>query len=104
MFQFIKNIISTEEPVDLAEFHRNGAKIIDVRTSGEYKSGHIKGSLNIPLQSLSNSLNKLNPTEPFIVCCASGARSSSAKRLLKTNGFENVENGGGWQYLKSILD
>ncbi len=103
MFQFLKNLVSSEESVDLAELHKSGAKIIDVRTADEYKSGHIKGSKNIPLQILSNHINKLNPSEPIIICCASGARSGSAKKMLTSNGFENVHNGGGWQYLNSII-
>lgn len=103
MLQFLKNMFSTEDPAELAEFYKDGAKIIDVRTSQEFRSGHIKNSKNIPLQSLAKQLNKLNTQEPLIVCCASGARSSSAKRMLESNGFTNVHNGGGWQYLQSII-
>ena len=103
MFDALKSLFTQEEPVDLAELHRNGASIIDVRTPGEYSMGHIKGSKNIPLQSLGSQLKKINRNKPVIVCCASGARSGSAKRMLKAEGFENVHNGGGWQYLQSQL-
>ena len=37
----------------------NGAQIIDVGTKGEYQSGHIQGSLNIPLQSLTDQMGKI---------------------------------------------
>tara|TARA_R110000868_G_scaffold37111_4_gene131366 strand:+ start:57836 stop:58150 length:315 start_codon:yes stop_codon:yes gene_type:complete len=99
MFQALKSIFSTKEPVDFKELLKNGASIIDVRTLGEFKGGHIKGSKNIPLQTLQNNFKKIDQSKPVIVCCASGARSSSAKRLLESNGFTDVYNGGGWQIL-----
>ena len=103
MFQTLKSLFTPQEPVDYSELKKNGASIIDVRTAGEFSSGHIKGSKNIPLQSLSSKLNKIDKTKPVIVCCASGARSGSAKRILESNGFENVYNGGGWHSLNSKL-
>lgn len=103
MFEAIKSIFSSEEPVDLSELYKNGASIIDVRTPSEFSMGHIKGSKNIPLQNLQNQVSKIDKSTPVIVCCASGARSSSAKRLLKNKGFEEVHNGGGWQHLQSRL-
>lgn len=103
MFEAIKSIFSSEPPVDFSELHKNGASIIDVRTPGEFSMGHIKGSENIPLQNLRNQLSKINKNKPVILCCASGARSSSARRLLKNEGFEEVYNGGGWTSLQSQL-
>ncbi len=49
MMQFLKNIFGIGEKVNLAELIQNGAQIIDVRTKGEYQSGYINGSVNIPL-------------------------------------------------------
>jgi rhodanese-related sulfurtransferase len=37
---------------------------------------------------------------PIVTCCASGARSASAKRILKSHGFEQVYNGGSWYTLR----
>ena len=104
MFNFIKSLFTKEEPVNFSELHKNGATIIDVRTPDEYSMGHIKGSKNIPLQKLKNTINKINRNKPVIVCCASGARSSAAKRMLKSEGFEEVHNGGGWHYLQAQLE
>lgn len=104
MFQALKSLLTPQEPVDYSELRKNGASIIDVRTSGEFSSGHIKGSKNIPLQVLTSKLNKIDNSKPVIVCCASGARSGSAKRILESNGFEEVYNGGGWQSLNSMLN
>jgi rhodanese-related sulfurtransferase len=48
-------------------------------------------------------LQKLNKDTIIITCCASGMRSASAKNILKSNGFTNVYNGGGWSTLQSKL-
>jgi rhodanese-related sulfurtransferase len=79
---------------------KNGAQVVDVRSRDEYASGHMKGSLNIPLHELNKSLGKISKNKPVIVCCASGMRSASAKNVLKANGFD-VHNGGGWQSLQN---
>jgi rhodanese-related sulfurtransferase len=81
-----------------------GAMIIDVRTPGEFASGHINGSMNIPLNKLSDNLKKLkDKNKPLITCCASGMRSASAKGILKTNGYTNVHNGGAWHSLNQKI-
>jgi rhodanese-related sulfurtransferase len=86
--------------VNLQEIISNGAVIVDVRTKGEYQSGHLKNSINIPIDSLPQKIVKLNKNKPIITCCASGARSASAKKILKSNGFEQVYNGGSWYALR----
>lgn len=102
MLNFLKKIFG--EGTDYTELVDNGAVIIDVRTKPEFSSGHIKGSKNIPLNSLQNNLNKLKDKEqPIITCCASGMRSASAKQILKSNGYQNVYNGGGWRSLQNKL-
>lgn len=99
MIQALKNIFGLGKSVDFKELKAEGAQIVDVRSAGEYKSGHIKGSINIPLDALSRNLSKLNKNKPVITCCASGMRSASAKGILKSNGFTEVHNGGGWSSL-----
>ncbi|MDX2174586.1 MAG: rhodanese-like domain-containing protein [Bacteroidota bacterium] len=97
MIQTLKNILGIGPKVNIGELIANGALIIDVRTKGEYAGGHIKGSINVPLDQLSHHLNKIkNKEQPIITCCASGMRSSSAKSFLKGQGFSNVHNGGSW--------
>ena len=101
MINTIKNIFGLGSKVDYAELISNGATIVDVRTKGEYEGGHIKGSLNIPLDQLRDNLKKLkNKEEVIITCCASGMRSSSAKSILQQAGFTNVYSGGPWHSLK----
>ncbi len=89
--------------VNYAELVKQGAAIVDVRTKGEYASGHIRGSINIPLDQLQNRLGQLKKDKVIITCCASGMRSSSAKSILKSNGFTEVHNGGGWGSLQYKL-
>jgi rhodanese-related sulfurtransferase len=88
--------------VDFKALVKEGAMIIDVRTPSEFKGGHIKGAVNIPLQSLQASYAKIPKNKTIITCCASGMRSGSAKSLLKAAGY-TVHNGGGWTSLNSKL-
>lgn len=89
-----------KNPVNFRELINNGALIVDVRTPAEYNSGHINGSLNIPLNKLHGNISLLKKkNKPVITCCASGMRSASAVRMLKTGGIEDVYNGGGWKKL-----
>jgi rhodanese-related sulfurtransferase len=103
MINVIKNIFGFGKKVDYAAMVKNGAVIIDVRTKGEYNSGHIKGSLNIPLDTLTAHLDKINKNNPIITCCQSGMRSAAAKNILKSKGFNEVYNGGGWASLQRKL-
>jgi rhodanese-related sulfurtransferase len=87
----------------IQDFVKKGAVIIDVRTTGEFQGGHIKGSKNIPLNTIGNQIDTIKKAnKPVIVCCASGMRSAQAASILKSNGIE-VINGGGWQGLKNKL-
>lgn len=96
-------MLGISDPVNYNELLANGAKIIDVRTPSEYKSGHVRGSINIPLQELNQKLKKLNKKDIIITCCASGMRSASAKQILESNGFKEVYNGKGWASLQSKI-
>lgn len=89
--------------VNYQQLVKEGAVIIDVRTVREFQGGHIKGSINLPLQSLQGYLGKIPKNKTVITCCASGMRSASAKSLLKSAGYAEVHNGGGWMSLKSKL-
>lgn len=103
MIRLLKTILGIGPKVNYAQLVQNGATILDVRTKGEYNGGHIKGSINIPLNTLADNLKKIKKDKPVITCCASGMRSASAKGILKANGFNEVYNGGGWYSLNSKL-
>lgn len=86
--------------IDMSTLISEGAKVIDVRTPGEFSSGHFKGSINIPLDVISSKLNTLDKEKTYVLCCRSGMRSASATSILKQAGFERVFNGGSWMNLK----
>lgn len=103
MIEALKKLFRSHPKTDLKELVNKGAQIIDVRTKEEYQSGHIRGSVNIPLQNLSNNLSKIKKDKPVIICCASGVRSASAKSILNSLSYAEVYNGGGWRSLKQKI-
>ena len=72
-----------------------GAWLVDVRTPGEFASGHPKGARNVPLQDLPARAKELPKDREIIVYCRSGARSASATSILRSKGFEQVHDAGG---------
>ena len=99
----LSDIFGIGPKVDYAELIVNGAKIIDVRTPGEYASGHVKGSINVPLNVVGSRAEELKKHKNgLVLCCASGMRSGVAKGLFKKAGFQNVVNGGSWQKVKKM--
>jgi len=99
MINTIKRILGIGPTADLKIKLQEGAVILDVRTESEFRGGHIKDSINIPLQVLIEQVQKIPRDKVLITCCASGMRSASAKAYLKKVGFQEVYNGGGWQSL-----
>lgn len=105
MLSTLKKILGIGPKVDFSELVKENAIILDVRTTGEFGSGHIKGSINIPVDQLQKNLNKFkDKNRPIITCCASGMRSASAKGIFISNGFTNVHNGGSWHSLNNKLN
>ncbi len=88
MINAIKNLFGFGAKVDYADLVKQGAIILDVRSKAEYQGGHIKGSINIPVDTLNNNLSKLKKDKPIITCCASGMRSASAKSILVLQALE----------------
>lgn len=77
------------------ELVASGARLVDVRTRGEFDSGHIQGAVNIPVSDLSARVRELGAKDRSIVLyCASGARSARGAALLKGLGFTSVWNLG----------
>ncbi len=82
------------------ELIKNGSLVLDVRSIGEYDSGHFPESINIPLDMLSDNISKLKEeNKTIVVVCASGMRSASACSILKNNNISCL-NGGSWSSLK----
>ena len=99
MINLLKKLFGSSPKVDFATLVKEGAVILDVRTPAEFQQGHIKGAINTPLNELSNHLSKYKKEQTIITCCASGMRSASAAKILKSNNYNKVYNGGGWSTL-----
>ena len=75
----------------------NNVTLLDVRTIREYDEKHLKNAINIPVQTLSSSLNMLKEDKKkrIVVYCRSGSRSIKASRILEKNGFNPLNVKGG---------
>lgn len=80
-----------------------GAIILDVRTEGEYNTGHIPGAINISLGTLRERYVDLDTNKTYITTCSHGLRSVKAESLLKERGFKHVYNGGAWSDLAKMV-
>ncbi|WP_055615318.1 rhodanese-like domain-containing protein [Streptomyces phaeochromogenes] len=72
--------------------------VIDVRTPGEYASGHLPGALNIPLDQVRRALPELRHAAErgdVLIVCASGNRSQAACELLAGEGIAAATLAGG---------
>ncbi|HOZ79953.1 MAG TPA: rhodanese-like domain-containing protein [Ferruginibacter sp.] len=98
-----QKLFGSAPAVDLKSMIDEGAFLVDVRTPGEFNSGHVKGSVNIPLDSVTQQLAKFKGKKNIIVFCRSGNRSGQAKSILEQHGFTNVINGGAWDNVSQFV-
>lgn len=84
-------------PVD--EFHagieKDNVQVLDVRTQGEYNSGHIEGSFLADWtqrEQFNERIKALNKNKPVYAYCLSGGRSRAAAAQLRKAGFKEVYN------------
>ena len=76
---------------DELDFHiQDGAQIIDVRTEDEYELNHMEGAINIPLEQLRDSLDKIPKEKKLILCCQQGKKSYFAWRILSQHSYQHV--------------
>jgi phage shock protein E len=82
-----------------------GALVIDVRSPGEFNSGHLRSAVNIPLGELETGVPKQvkDKDQVLLLHCASGARSALGVKKLKGLGYANVFNLGSYGRADSIL-
>ena len=99
MFKLIKNKIFNRNMEgyeinmqELKEKQKNGAIIVDVRSSQEYDEGHINNAINIPYYEIKNKVNNVfkNKNQEIVLYCQTGFRSKQAyKKLIKLK-YKNV--------------
>ena len=74
---------------------------IDVRTPQEFRSGHLQGAINIPVQQIRAGIAAASPDKnaPLNLYCRSGRRVEAAMQELKAMGYTNITNHGGYENL-----
>jgi phage shock protein E len=88
--------------MDIASAIQNGALLLDVRTPAEFRSGSVKGAINVPLDNLTSGFGKISGSDTVVVFCRSGNRSRMAKSILEQLGMKKVFDGGTWENVESI--
>ena len=84
------NQISLEEFKTLKE--EKNVQVIDLRGAAEYNSGHVKGSENVFVGTLTDNLDKISTTKKVLIYCQGGDRASIAYSILARNGYKNILN------------
>lgn len=100
LFDFFKKKYETVSPAKAKAAQDEGAMLIDVRESHEYRSGHAPGAKHISVQVIERRLGEIPKERQIIVVCQSGMRSQRAADILSRNGYKvlNVSGGMiGWQ-------
>ncbi|MEO8235276.1 MAG: rhodanese-like domain-containing protein [Flavobacterium sp.] len=100
---FFNKIFGGSSNENTATLIKEDAFLVDVRSPSEFAGGHVKGSVNISLGQVQNSLSKFKGKDQIVVFCRSGNRSGHAKSILEQNGFTNVTNGGTWQKVNAMI-
>ena len=103
MFGILNYLFSKNAATSLIELIKDQGFLVDVRSPEEYATGHVSGSVNIPLDTISQRLDLFNSKKNIIVFCKSGIRSHQAKAILNHHGFTNVTNGGTWQNINKLI-
>jgi rhodanese-related sulfurtransferase len=76
-------------------FRNEPHTLVDVRTNGEWSSGHAPKALHIPLSEFNQRQREIAQDRPVVVVCASGNRSAVAATSLARSGHESVYNFAG---------
>ncbi|MBU3805929.1 MAG: rhodanese-like domain-containing protein [Candidatus Fournierella pullistercoris] len=95
MFYFEASRPDLNEGVELWQ-NTPGAVLLDVRTRLEYLSGHVPGSLSLPMEHLEQI--QIDPSVPLFVYCRSGRRSEEAAQWLNQHGYNAMNVGGIIEY------
>jgi NADPH-dependent 2,4-dienoyl-CoA reductase/sulfur reductase-like enzyme/rhodanese-related sulfurtransferase len=80
---------------DVRELVERGAVFVDVREENEYRNGHIKGSIHIPLSQLRERMHEIPKDVPIYVHCRSAQRSYNAVMALQQSGYTQAINVSG---------
>jgi len=102
MFDFLRKMMGPVDRIDITEVLKRDPMILDVRSPFEYEQGHIRGSVNIPINELRRNVPDIrNHLKPVIAVCRTGIRSKMAVHILREAGVE-VYNGGSWDVIGQV--
>ena len=80
---------------------KSSLQVVDVRSPGEWKKGHVPGARHIFVPELAKRMSELDRGKPIAVYCGSGYRASIATSILKRQGFKELWNvPGSWEAWK----
>jgi phage shock protein E len=98
--------ISSASPEMLRKHLAEGALVIDVRSPEEFRSDHVPGALNIPLNELGDRVTQQVPDKDKVLLlhCLSGMRSLNGRRQLQRLGYKHVFNLGSLARAKQIVN
>lgn len=89
---------------DVSSLPKDGSvNLIDTRTRGEYRLGHIDGFINIPVDSLRERMNEIDKSKPVYIVCQVGLRGYLACRILSGYGYDCYNLSGGYALYKEII-
>ncbi len=85
---------------------RQGALVLDVRSSREYNANHLRGTTNVPIDELAERISKVAPDKnaPLLVHCQSGGRSSAASQQLRSMGYKQVVDLGSLANARKVVE
>lgn len=88
-----------------AAYLKDGAHVIDVRSSAEFKSGHLPNAINLPIEEIETTLptHVKDKNQVLLLHCQSGMRSGMAKTKLTSLGYPNVFNLGSYARAARIV-
>ena len=99
-----KGIVKQFHYDQVASLPRDGSvTLLDARTPGEYRRGHVEGFVNVPVDDLRERMGEIAPGKPVYVMCQSGLRSYIACRILAQNGFDCYNFSGGYGFYRMTL-
>lgn len=79
------------------------AIILDVRTPEEFENGHIRGAINLNVDTLREKLDQLDKNRTYIIYCQVGLRGYLANRILRNKGFHVVNLNGGYNLWTKVF-
>lgn len=99
------NVLKQFHLEEVKDLPRDGSvTLLDARTAGEYRRGHVEGFVNIPVDELRDRMNEIEKDKPVYIICQSGLRSYIASRILTGNGYETYNFSGGFRFYDAVMN